>query len=99
MVFESKHLEKVPVHRIITHGIALVPEGRRLFPYMSVRENLEMGDYIEKDRNRIKENLHWIYELFPRLQERRNQLAGTMSGGGTADAHHRSVTDVATRNC
>jgi branched-chain amino acid transport system ATP-binding protein len=71
----------LPAHRIIAEGIAHVPENRRLFPRLTVEENLRMGAFIPAARRNLAERLHWVYELFPRLRERRAQLAGTMSGG------------------
>jgi len=79
--FEGRHIENSPPHTIISNGISLVPEGRRLFPYMTVLENLELGAYIEEDQKAVQQNLEWVYNLFPRLKERRKQLAGTFSGG------------------
>ena len=74
-------LTGMPAHRIVAAGIAHVPENRRLFPRLTVEENLRMGAFIPAARARLKERLAWVYDLFPRLKERRNQLAGTMSGG------------------
>jgi branched-chain amino acid transport system ATP-binding protein len=71
----------LPAHRIVAEGIAHVPENRRLFPRLTVEENLRMGAYIPAARRQLAERLAWVYELFPRLRERRGQLAGTMSGG------------------
>ncbi len=71
----------LPAHRIVAEGIAHVPENRRLFPRLTVEENLRMGAYIPAARRHLAERLQWVYELFPRLKERRAQLAGTMSGG------------------
>lgn len=79
--FEEKRIDSMPIHMIIKEGIALVPEGRRLFPYMTVLENLELGDYIEKNKEKVKENIEWVFKLFPILKDRRSQLAGTFSGG------------------
>jgi branched-chain amino acid transport system ATP-binding protein len=81
IIFEGKRIENMPAHKIITNGIALVPEGRRLFPYMTVQENLELGAYVENNREKVQENMEWVFSLFPILQERRTQLAGTFSGG------------------
>jgi len=78
---EGRHIENTPAHTIIHHGIALVPEGRRLFPYMTVLENLEMGAYVEKDPKKVRSNLDWVFGIFPKLKERQHQLAGTFSGG------------------
>jgi branched-chain amino acid transport system ATP-binding protein len=71
----------LPAHKIIEQGIAHVPENRRLFPRLSVEENLRIGAFIPQARERFAEQLDWVYSLFPRLKDRRNQLAGTMSGG------------------
>lgn len=81
ITFEGNRIENMPVHKVITNGIALVPEGRRLFPYMTVQENLELGAYIENDQKKVQENMEWVYGLFPIIYERRTQLAGTFSGG------------------
>ena len=71
----------MPAHEIVKRGIAQSPEGRRLFPRMTVIENLEMGAFQRKDRHEIKDDMDRVFELFPRLQERRSQKAGTLSGG------------------
>ncbi len=76
---ESIHL--LPPHKIVEKGISLIPEGRKLFPEMTVLENLELGAYFPTARRKIAETLQWVFGLFPRLQERRSQLAGTLSGG------------------
>jgi branched-chain amino acid transport system ATP-binding protein len=81
VLFEGTHIEGFPAHKIITRGIALVPEGRRVFPYMTVRENLEMGAYTVKEAAKVQENMEWVFSLFPKLKERQTQLAGTFSGG------------------
>ncbi|MCA8926540.1 MAG: ABC transporter ATP-binding protein [Alphaproteobacteria bacterium] len=81
MVMEGADLTKTPPHEIITLGIAHVPEGRRLFPGMTVEDNLRMGAFIPSARAKFDERLAFVYELFPRMKERRHQLAGTMSGG------------------
>jgi branched-chain amino acid transport system ATP-binding protein len=74
-------LNQVPAHRVIRHGIAHVPENRRLFPRLTVEENLRIGAFLPSARARFSERLDFVYDLFPRLQERRAQLAGTLSGG------------------
>jgi branched-chain amino acid transport system ATP-binding protein len=79
--FEGKSLENVPPHDIVAHGIALVPEGRRLFPDMTVIDNLRLGAYTEHARAGEERQLERMLTLFPRLAERRDQLARTMSGG------------------
>ena len=79
--FEGRDITTVPAHEIVKRGIAQSPEGRRLFPRMSVTENLEMGAFQRSDRAGIREDMDRVFELFPRLRERRSQRAGTMSGG------------------
>lgn len=81
VLFEGTDITKVPGHKIVSMGMAHVPEGRRVFANLSVYQNLKMGAYIQKDKAVIDENLERIYKHFPRLQERRNQMAGTLSGG------------------
>jgi branched-chain amino acid transport system ATP-binding protein len=77
----GEDLTKVPPHRTVERGIALVPEGRGLFPVMTVLENLELGAYTNEARKRVKDSLERVFNLFPVLRERRKQLAGTLSGG------------------
>ena len=79
--FLGRPIGALAAHQIVTAGIAHVPEHRRLFPRLTVEENLRIGAYIPAARRRLAERLAWVYELFPRLRERRGQLAGTMSGG------------------
>jgi branched-chain amino acid transport system ATP-binding protein len=79
--FQGKDITSVAPHKIVQRGIAQSPEGRRLFPRMTVIENLEMGAFQRKDRGEIKGDMDRVFELFPRLHERRTQKAGTMSGG------------------
>ncbi len=81
IVFEGVDITKVPAHKIVEMGIAHVPEGRRVFSQLSVYENLKMGAYTRKDKKEIAENLENVYKRFPRLEERKNQRAGTLSGG------------------
>lgn len=81
VIFEGEDLTKIPAHKIVSMGMAHVPEGRRVFAQLSVYENLKMGAYTRKDKSEIEESLESIYKRFPRLKERRNQLAGTLSGG------------------
>jgi branched-chain amino acid transport system ATP-binding protein len=81
MVMEGRDLLGMPAHRIIATGIAHVPESRRLFPRLSVRDNLRMGAYMPAARAKFTEQLDYVYALFPRLKERESQLAGTLSGG------------------
>jgi branched-chain amino acid transport system ATP-binding protein len=81
MVMEGRDLIATPAHKVIETGIAHVPESRRLFPRLSVRDNLRMGAFVSGARARFAERLDYVYTLFPRLKERENQLAGTLSGG------------------
>jgi branched-chain amino acid transport system ATP-binding protein len=81
MVMEGANLVATPPHKIIDLGIAHVPESRRLFPRLSVRDNLRMGAFTASARARFSERLDYVYGMFPRLRERENQLAGTLSGG------------------
>jgi branched-chain amino acid transport system ATP-binding protein len=79
--FQGRDITSVPAHQIVKRGIAQSPEGRRLFPRMTVTENLEMGAFQRTDRAAIKDDMEHVFQLFPRLQERRSQKAGTLSGG------------------
>ena len=79
--FEGTELTKIPGHKIVSMGMAHVPEGRRVFAQLSVLENLKLGAYTRKDKTEIEESLKRVYKSFPRLEERKNQLAGTLSGG------------------
>jgi len=81
MMMEGRDLVATPAHKIVETGIAHVPESRRLFPRLSVRDNLRMGAFIPSARARFSERLDYVYTLFPRLKERESQLAGTLSGG------------------
>ncbi|MDO4298880.1 MAG: ABC transporter ATP-binding protein [Lachnospiraceae bacterium] len=79
--FEGKEITKIPAHKIVSLGMAHVPEGRRVFAELSVYQNLKMGAYTRKDKAEVEETLATVYKRFPRLEERKNQLAGTLSGG------------------
>jgi branched-chain amino acid transport system ATP-binding protein len=81
ITFQGQDITHEPPHEIVSRGIAQSPEGRRLFPRMSVLENLEMGTFQREDRSRYREDLERVFTLFPRLHERRTQRAGTLSGG------------------
>ena len=81
IIYDGKDITKVQTHKIVNLGISQVPEGRRVFAQLSVLENLKLGAFIRKDKDGIEEDLRNIYERFPRLEERKNQLAGTLSGG------------------
>jgi branched-chain amino acid transport system ATP-binding protein len=77
----GRALAGVPAHEVIAHGISHVPENRRLFPRLTVEENLKMGAFLPQARSRFAERLEFVYSLFPRMRERRAQPAGTLSGG------------------
>ncbi|MCD7856017.1 MAG: ABC transporter ATP-binding protein [Clostridiales bacterium] len=81
IIFEDKDITKTPGYKIVSMGMAHVPEGRRVFANLSVLDNLKMGAYTRKDKNEIKESLEMVYTHFPRLKERSIQSAGTLSGG------------------
>ncbi len=81
IMFEGQDLLKTPAHKIVEMGMAHVPEGRRIFGELTVYENLKLGAYTRKDKKEIADNLAMVYERFPRLLERKNQIAGTLSGG------------------
>ena len=79
--FDGKEIAGKPAHQIVAQGLAHVPEGRLVFPELTVKENLLMGAYLRRDRKEIASDLEWVEEFFPRLRERIAQLAGTLSGG------------------
>ena len=79
ITYDGEELTKLPTHTIVTKGITLVPEGRHVFPDMTVLENLKIGAYLRKDN--LNDDIEWVYSLFPRLKERNWQQAGTLSGG------------------
>lgn len=81
ITFEGQDIRKIPGHKIVSMGMAHVPEGRRIFAELTVLQNLKMGAYTRKDKNEIAETLQSVYKRFPRLEERQNQVAGTLSGG------------------
>lgn len=81
ILLDGRDLTQAPAHRVCGFGVAIVPEGRRLFPQMSVRDNLDIGSYIPSARARRAETIERVYTIFPRLKERARQLAGTLSGG------------------
>ena len=80
-MFGGKDLTKTPAHKIVSMGMAHVPEGRRVFAQLSVYENLMLGAFTRKDKNEINESLEKVFKRFPRLEERRTHAAGTLSGG------------------
>lgn len=81
VIFEGQDITKTAAHKIVSLGMAHVPEGRRVFAQLTVLENLRLGAYTRKDKNEMEETLKMIYRRFPRLEERKNQIAGTLSGG------------------
>jgi branched-chain amino acid transport system ATP-binding protein len=81
IIFEGKPIHDMTTDQIVALGIVQVPEGRLIFPYMTVMENLDMGAYLRKDKEGIKKDLEYIFELFPILAQRKNQQGGTLSGG------------------
>jgi branched-chain amino acid transport system ATP-binding protein len=81
VLFEGRRLNDVPTHKLVSLGICMVPEGRAVFANLTVMENLELGAYLQKDREKYKASLQRVFDLFPRLKERSRQAAGTLSGG------------------
>jgi len=81
IIYEGKEITRIPSHKLVSMGIAHVPEGRRVFAELTVLQNLKLGAYTRKDKNEVEETLKNIYKRFPRLEERKNQMAGTLSGG------------------
>lgn len=81
VIFNDENITDLSADKIVKRGLIQVPEGRRVFANMSVKENLELGAFLRKDKSGIKKDLEWCFELFPRLKERLNQTAGTLSGG------------------
>lgn len=79
--YEGEDISHLPAHRIVERGISHVPEGRMIFANLTVRENLLMGAYLRKDRNKLQSDFDFVFEIFPRLKERAKQVAGTLSGG------------------
>lgn len=79
--YEGRELTKIPAHKIVSLGMAHVPEGRRIFAELTVLENLKMGAFTRKDPKEIEESIQMVYRRFPRLEERKNQIGGTLSGG------------------
>jgi branched-chain amino acid transport system ATP-binding protein len=81
ILFDGKRMNDIPAHAVVDLGIIQIPEGRQLFPYMTTLENLELGSYTPEARKRVAESLKRVFDLFPILLERKDQLAGTLSGG------------------
>src|SRR5579885_361688 len=81
IMFEGRQIERASTSRIVASGLAMVPEGRHIFPQMTVLENLEMGAFLHSDRKQIQEDMERVFTLFPRMKERLKQAGGTLSGG------------------
>lgn len=81
VTFLGEDITRVPANKIVEKGMVQVPEGRRIFPYLTVAENLDMGAFLRKDKDGIKKDIEYVYDLFPVLANRRNQAGGTLSGG------------------
>jgi branched-chain amino acid transport system ATP-binding protein len=81
IIYDGQDITKIPGHKLVSMGVAHVPEGRRVFAQLTVLQNLKLGAYTRKDKAEIDETLKLVYERFPRLEERKNQSAGTLSGG------------------
>lgn len=81
ILFNDQDITKTPAHKIVSMGMAHVPEGRRIFQQLSVLDNIKLGAFTRKDKDEIEQTLKYVYERFPRLEERKNQIAGTLSGG------------------
>ncbi|MGN0158058.1 MAG: ABC transporter ATP-binding protein [Brotaphodocola sp.] len=81
IIYEGNDITRLPGHKLVSMGVAHVPEGRRVFAQLTVLQNLKLGAYTRSDKDEIEKNLQMVYTRFPRLEERKNQLAGTLSGG------------------
>jgi len=81
VTFKGEEIQGTPAHRLVTRGLVLVPDGHQVFPTLTVMENLKMGAITRKDQKAIQQDLEWVYSVFPRLEERTTQFAGTLSGG------------------
>lgn len=81
IIYDGEEIGGVEAHKLVKEGISQVPEGRGIFPILTVADNVNIGAYLRKDKEQIREDREWVYSLFPRLEERRNQIGGTLSGG------------------
>ena len=81
ITYKDSSLKKVPSHKIVSLGLSHVPEGRKIFANLTVKENLELGAYLKKNKSEVKSDMEMVFSKFPRLKERRKQIAGTLSGG------------------
>lgn len=84
VLFDGRDISRLPTHEIIAAGVSCIPEGRRIFPRLSIEENLRVGAYLERSASLRSQRLRQVFDIFPRLQERQQQLAGTLSGGEQA---------------
>lgn len=94
VVYKGEDITGLPSHKLVAKGISMVPEGRMLFSGMTVEDNLLMGAYLEKDKAEIQRRLKNVYELFPRVEERKKQISGTLSGGEQQMGGNCQRTDV-----
>jgi branched-chain amino acid transport system ATP-binding protein len=81
VMFQGNEIQGTPAHKLVTQGLVLVPDGHQVFPTLTVMENLKMGAITRTDQKAVQEDLEWVYSIFPRLEERTTQIAGTLSGG------------------
>jgi len=81
VLFNGENITRIPAHKIVSRGLVHVPEGRRIFQNLSVYDNLLLGSYIRRDKSAVEKDMKHVFELFPRLEERKTQMAGTLSGG------------------
>jgi branched-chain amino acid transport system ATP-binding protein len=81
VMFQGNEIQGTPAHKLVTQGLVLVPDGHQVFPTLTVMENLKMGAITRTDHKAVQEDLEWVYSIFPRLEERTTQIAGTLSGG------------------
>lgn len=81
IMYDGGEISGIEAHKLVKEGISQVPEGRGIFPILTVADNINIGAYLRKDKEQIRQDREWVYSLFPRLEERRNQIGGTLSGG------------------
>ncbi len=81
VLLNGKEIQGIPAHKLVTEGVVLVPDGHQVFPSLTVLENLKMGAFTRKDNEGIEKDMDWVFSVFPRLEERTKQIAGTLSGG------------------
>ena len=81
ILLDGEEIQGLPAHKLVTRGVVLVPDGHQVFPSLTVFENLRMGAFTRKDKKAVERDMEWVFSIFPRLEERTNQIAGTLSGG------------------